>query len=414
MKLSALDQKIFKDINSRRSNERGAKSAGISMDEYVERKMYLRSLDLQNEIIIKDNYISTLEGEIVKTYGDKDGGQTTEALFSHPMSPEEIEKWYKIDNIKFKLSGYWNKKQPNGQYLVSAHVSSIKPQDIAPEVFQKQFTDFLLTYVPTNPKPATFSRNLQKPSVALVLPKQDAHFNKYDIMGENDIEKRFEIIFNATHKLLLKTLAVNNLTDIIYIVGSDQFNSEYNGMTTKLTPQTNILTYEGAFMEICNHEISIINLLLDNTSNVAVKFVPGNHDQYVGWHLVTWLQTYYRNEPRVSFDTSILNRKYLKYGNSAIMLNHGDALKANDLAHKFPIEYKEEWSDCDYYYIFTGDKHHEKSIDVHGIKFYQVPQLSNATSYWDDKNGYTTTKAEMTGFVITTTNGMSDILKDTL
>lgn len=411
MNLSETDRKILKNIKNKTNNTRGSQSVGMDLESYLERKNYLRNLNTQSEILIKDNYIAALEGEIIKTYGDAEGGKTTEAIFSKPMGPEEIEAWYKIDNIKFKLSGYWNKKQPNGKYLVSAHVSSIKPQDIAPEVFQKQFTDFLLNYTPSDSIPLSFVGDLEKPSVALILPKQDAHFNKYDIMGENDIKKRFETIYRATNNLLLKTLAINNLTDIVYIVGSDQFNSEYNGMTTKGTPQQNILTYEGAFIEICNHEINIINLLLNNSIGTTVKFIPGNHDQYVGWHLVTWLQTYYRNEPRITFDTSILNRKYLRYGNSAIMLNHGDALKANDLAHKFPIEFKEEWSNCEYYYIFVGDKHHEKSVDIHGIKFYQVPQLSSAKSYWDDKNGYTVTKSEMTGFVITSINGMSDILK---
>lgn len=78
------------------------------------------------------------------------------------------------------------------------------------------------------------------------------------------------------------------------------------------------------------------------------------------------------------------------------------------------MEFKEEWSNCDYYYSFVGDKHHEMSKDIHGIKFYQIPQLSNAKSYWDDKQGHTSSKAEMTAFVITSTQGLTDIYKEIL
>ena len=47
----------------------------------------------------------------------------------------------------------------------------------------------------------------------------------------------------------------NNLENITYIIGSDEFNSEFTGMTTKGTPQTNTHTYQQSFEYICNHEV---------------------------------------------------------------------------------------------------------------------------------------------------------------
>jgi UDP-2,3-diacylglucosamine pyrophosphatase LpxH len=173
-----------------------------------------------------------------------------------------------------------------------------------------------------------------------------------------------------------------------------------------------LLLYQESFKLISNHEIVILNTLLTFSKKVKVVFIPGNHDEYVGWNLINLLETYYRNESSIEFDSSIDNTKYHKFGNSAIMLNHGDAIKPVDLAQKFPIGFKHSWSQCDNYYIFTGDKHTELSMDIKGIKFYRVPQLSNAKSKWDDKQGYIDSKAEMTAFVITETNGMSDIYKE--
>jgi hypothetical protein len=158
----------------------------------------------------------------------------------------------------------------------------------------------------------------------------------------------------------------------------------------------------------------VINLLLQKGENVDVIFVAGNHDEYVGWHLASWLQTYFRNEERVFFDISPRYRKYVSYGTSALMFNHGDALKPAKLAGLFPMEFKNGWSEHDNFYIFTGDKHHEMSLDFNGIKFYQLPAFSTAKSSWDDKNGYTITKGEVTGFLIDLQDGITNIFKQYL
>ncbi len=143
-------------------------------------------------------------------------------------------------------------------------------------------------------------------------------------------------------------------------------------------------------------------------------YVAGNHDEFVGWHMVNWLQTYFRNTDRLTIDDSPKYRKYVSYGNSALMFNHGDAIKPAKLAGLFPIEYRDQWSFHHNFYIFTGDKHHEVSHDFNGIKFYQIPAFSNAKSLWDDKNGHTMSKGEVTAFLIDQAEGMTNIFKQYL
>lgn len=327
-----------------------------------------------------------------------------------PKSHEELAELHKIDTEKYKISSYWS-KQRGEKFTSSVLATLIKP--LSMEGVQKHFTDFLSTYKPA--KEVIKAKNGKgKPNVRVILPNQDAHLNKLDIGGDNDIEERFLTLEQATVKILEKASLSANVQSLTYIVGSDQFNSEWTTFTTKGTPQQNILSFHDAFERICDHQIRIISTMLTYADTVDVLFIPGNHDEYVGWHLVKWMEAYFSDNRRVSFDTSPLNRKYERYGNSALMFNHGDVLKAKDLAHKFPVEYKDEWSKCENYYIFTGDRHTELASDVHGIKFYQVPALSAAKSMWDDKHGHTCTKAEMMAFVITEDNGMTDIYKEIL
>lgn len=359
--------------------------------------------DLDNEV---DNYLHC--ESLKEVNNDKGTLKSTVVSSFDPKNHEELAKLHKVDTSIYKISSYWS-KQRGDKFTSSILCSMIKGE--TPEKFQAEFKDFLKTFKPSSTKRKTREETFL-PKVLLVLPKQDAHYNKFDIYGDNSIEDRFYREYDSTLNMLEKACATNTLDDVLYIVGSDQFNSEWTSMTTKGTPQQNILSYQDAFKAICEHEISIIDLLLEHSNNVKVAFLPGNHDEYVGWHLVNWLSSYYRNNDDIVIHTETVNTKYYKYGNSAILLNHGDAIKPKELAHKFPIGFKEEWSNCDNYYIFTGDKHVELSMDIHGIKFYQVPQLSSATSKWDDKQGYIDSKAEMTAFVITESNGMSDIYKN--
>lgn len=210
-----------------------------------------------------------------------------------------------------------------------------------------------------------------------------------------------------------KACLISDLDEIVYVVGSDQFNSEWTSATTKGTPQTNIMSYEAGFSLSCDHEIALLTNMLTYSNRIRVVYVPGNHDHFVGWHFVTFLQAYFRNEPRISFDTSTLCTKLYTYGNSAVLLNHGDAIPFKDLASTFSRDYRHVWATCKFFYVLTGDKHSEHSKDFSGVRIHQVPQLSGATSSWDDKKGYIAFP-EVQCFLLESDKGNTSIFKQTL
>ena len=369
------------------------------------------SEDTRNEAEV-GNYIGDLQDQVVRFFEDIQKG-TGEVVFNSKeeiKSLEELIEKCKIDTDKWEITkyvqNYWgNADQPH--YQVKAWLGKKKEE----QVFQDSFVAFLSTYEPCSQQIVAPSFEVGKKDACLIINKQDSHLNKLDIQGDNDINDRFNTFIDKVEIILNQASLANNLQNIKYIIGSDEFNSEFTNTTTKGTPQQNILSYHTAFQLICEHEVSVINLLLKKGQEVDVIFVAGNHDEFVGWHLATWLQTYFRNEERVTFDISPKYRKYVSYGYSAIMFNHGDALKPAKLAHLFPMEYRNSWSEHENFYIFTGDKHHEMSLDFNGIKFYQLPAFSTAKSGWDDKNGYTVTKGEVTGFLLDFDDGMTNIFK---
>lgn len=338
------------------------------------------------------------------------------AYWNHEPTPDEIIAKHKIDLKKWKLSTYWSKGRAKG-FLVSAQFSAIKKD--SSENFTIRFEDFLQKHNFQKIEVVAYSNPIEDERLTkkavLIVNKQDAHFNKLDIGGKNDIETRFFKIEQTLETLIAQARHSAKIEKIVFVVGSDEFNSEWTGMTTKGTPQQNILSYEEAFEQICQHNLRLLSRLYLHCPNVEVLYVKGNHDEYVGWHLVQWLQLAFKR-PTVTFDTSQLNRKYIRFENVGLMFNHGDQMKHKELAQIFPMEFREEWSKCVAFNIFTGDKHHEKTEDIVGIKAYQLPALSCAKSKWDDKRGYggKATSGEMQVFLIEGQRGNTYIYKEFL
>ena len=358
------------------------------------------------------NYVKQLEETILKFDENvKDNqAEVTAKVKEQIKSLDELIEKCQIDtktwNIDRFVQNFWGSiTDPHWQ--VKAWLSKKTNGDN----FQKNFIEFLKTYNPKVIQIKEVQYNKSLPKGCLVINKQDQHLNKYDIHGENSLNLRFREIYNKTKRVLEQAIQASNLEKIYYIIGSDQFNAEWTGTTTRGTKQENLDTYHQTFEAICNHEINMINLLLSKSGEIEILFVSGNHDEYVGWHLITWLKAYYKGAHDIKFDTSPRYRKYIRYGKNALMFNHGDAIKPPKLANMFPIEFKDEWSNCENYYIFTGDKHHEITMDFHGIMFYQLPALSKSKSFWDDKQGHTCSKAELVAFLIDSEDGVTGILK---
>jgi hypothetical protein len=325
------------------------------------------------------------------------------------LSDEEIYQRYSVDREKYKISAIYYKDQKEG-FRMTVLFRPIIFQDTEKEYIPSNNFIESLSDIKPLPKIESIFINGNKPKASILIPKQDSHWNKLDINGNNSIEQRFSQFIKLLTQQLEKVRLTNTIEEINYIVGSDEFNSEWNSETTKGTPQQNILSYEEAFEKITEFNIETIKLLGYYARKVNVILLNGNHDRYSGWHLAHILKTVFKRSESIIIDNSINNTKIVSYESSLICLNHGDVIKPKDLAAKFPILAHEMWSNHSNYYVICGDKHHEVSHDYNGIMFYQVPQLSTAKSSWDNKMGFETSKAELLTFIFEE-DGLSNIMR---
>ena len=330
---------------------------------------------------------------------------------------EELFEHLELDSNKWKITNWWCKRSASGRYAVSANLKNIEHTSEGIHLTDEFITnlakiqpiaDSLLSDTLIS---SFFGKSIRpKSKASLLIPKQDAHWNKFDVDGKNSIEGRFANFSKILLGQLEKARQTNDIEEINYIIGSDEFNSEWTNLTTKGTPQQNILSHQEAFEKITNFNIETIKLLRYYTPKVNVILLNGNHDEFVGWHLAHVLKTVFSKIDSVNIDSEVQNTKVIAYKSNLMLLNHSDAIKPADLAAKFPIIAKEQWSQHSNYYVISGDKHHEKSHDYNGTIFYQVPQLSTSKSKWDDKQGYTTSKAEFIAFLFEE-DGLASILR---
>ena len=321
-----------------------------------------------------------------------------------PRTAEEIEKLLELDLTKWKLSNFWNKEQTNGKWMVSALCTKLQ----GVERVSEDFMEFLKTYKYKAPARIRKVPSKNRMESCLIFNKQDAHLNKHDIHGKNNIEDRCRNIEDKLELILRRASAVHNIVKGVYVLGSDLLNSEWTDMTTAGTPQQNVCSYHEGFEICCNHEVSMIQLLLQYVDDLQIIFVPGNHDKFVGWHVVNWLSAYFKDQLNLTINMDPSSTKYMRFDNSGMMFNHGDKIKPEKLALVFPQEFRTEWNLCEHYYIFTGDKHHLIAKEIGGIMFYQLPALSRAVSYWDESNAHTLSHSRMTGFLLSEGTGMCD------
>jgi len=392
-------QKATGTIKWSEEAKRAYQETGILVDKEFIRKKFLQVYkEKENPMIPPIDSTTTspfvyVSGKENKTDGSKSFDFTADRI----PTEQEIIEHFNIDTKLYRINQIYHKTSFGGKYAITVSLLANKGQDaisLSDEFIQKLGKIEPLPNININ---SLFDGS--RPSACLVIPKQDAHWNAYDVKGENSIEDRFATFTKTLYHQLEKVSLTNELDKIIYVVGSDEFNSEYTNATTKGTPQQNILTYEQAFEKITEFNIETIKLLKSYAKEVEVILLNGNHDHYVGWHLANVLKHVFKKIHFVTINDSTENTKIVNYQKNLILLNHGDAQSPKELGGKFPVLAHSIWSNYTNYVVICGDKHHERSADINGVICYQVPQLSKAVSAWSDKKGYLLSKPELLTFL---------------
>lgn len=241
---------------------------------------------------------------------------------------------------------------------------------------------------------------------------------KIEVVTSNDWTKRLEVWLYDTHinKMAMEELSwfdwtpdiayqyytemidkmiVRGLkewcTSVLFTVGNDFFHIDtLNFTTTKWTRVDTTLPLYPAFALGKRIIIESINKFMKNIWPVEVVVVQGNHDEKASWFLWETIKERYYDEPYVTVDNSMRVRKYHRFGNSLILLAHGDRQKVADVPITMAQDQPKLWWECYFKEAHFGHKHHKITYDQKDIKWVIIRFLTTLTppDYWHDQQWF--------------------------
>lgn len=152
-------------------------------------------------------------------------------------------------------------------------------------------------------------------------------------------------------------------TRILFIIGNDFGhidNQKYE--TTGGTLVGSTRTYLDSVDERCSIILRACDLLRSYCQNLDVLVVPGNHDAFSTYWLGKVVESYYKNDGRISVLNGQSPRKYYRYGKNLFGLTHGNEEKKFDLASLMAVESPMDWAMSQNRIWLTGHLHQQNRM----------------------------------------------------
>lgn len=360
-----------------------AAKLGVSVEQVKEAKKLLNQYpvaetisstkaELTQDLERSSRSVNNIKGEITSVV----------VLDFEPKDDEEIARLHKIDLTKYSIDSYYSKRAFAGKF---AHTVLARKRKVDEVTVKSVMNDYVFEPKLIEKKDILINEDFVEGKLC-VFNVTDFHLDKMDVKRRST-EERIQELYSVVDSLLFDAYRYCKIDELVYFVGSDFFNTDnYQGGTTKGTPQDNSMPWDEAFKVGLDVNITILTKLRQFTNKLKVVLVCGNHDYQKSFYMAQALQMYFRADSGVEFDVSADYRKAVTYGKVFIGANHGDC-KVMDLPLIFAKEFPMLWGNATCHVIKTGDKHHYSVAEIQGVRVKKYPSLSG-TDRWHDRNNY--------------------------
>jgi hypothetical protein len=126
---------------------------------------------------------------------------------------------------------------------------------------------------------------------------------------------------------------------------------------------------------------SVITLLLQKHNFVHVVIADGNHDRDVSGFYREMFAELYKEEPRVSVDTSGDVYYCYHFHNVSLFYHHGHKRNPSNISSVFAAKFREIYGQTKYSYAHLGHKHSNQVVEDNLMISEQHPTLANPDCY---------------------------------
>lgn len=235
------------------------------------------------------------------------------------------------------------------------------------------------------PEEETFSSDL-----LAVYPMGDPHLGMLSWAPETgedfDLAKAQKILTDAMRDLVVR----GPRTESALIVNlGDFFHSDNESNRTARSGHA--LDVDGRWPKVLQVGIEVMVFMIDQAlqhhKQVHVINEIGNHDDHSAMFLSVALNSFYRNEPRVTIDMSPSRFHWFRFGKNFIGVTHGHNQKHGDLESIMAAERPKDWGQSVHRFWYCGHIHHTVKKEMRGCVVESFRTLA-ARDAWAANMGY--------------------------
>lgn len=119
---------------------------------------------------------------------------------------------------------------------------------------------------------------------------------------------------------------------------------------------------------------------------IRYVYVPGNHDQNLGYAVARLVEATLVADKNVQFDVSPALYKCLEYGGTTVLVTHGEAPNKR-LPNELLTKYRDAYGRAGAAEVHAGHLHSESVEPVGAVLVRRVPAIC-PSSYWEASKGY--------------------------
>jgi len=254
------------------------------------------------------------------------------------------------------------------------------------EVLKESFESYQAPYL--NPKPKGYADD----DLLTLIAVADAHVGLFSWAEETgndwDISIADRVITQTAKRLVENT---PNAAHCVILGGGDATHT--NNFDNHTSKSKNALDVDSRFSKVlraaCDLFVKITDLALQKFPKVTVRILPGNHDETACFAISYFLAAWYRNEERVTVDTSPSLFWWYRFDNVLLGGVHGHTAKMKDMPQIMAVRRAEDWGRTKHRYVHTFHIHHvERFVNEAGGVICESHQSPSAQDAWHFNEGF--------------------------
>lgn len=268
-------------------------------------------------------------------------------------------------NVKGVSTYYNDEGKPVGQWVKSASDKE-RQLEIALEAFKAGFLEEIDgLYKPVQSPEA--AKEADRLSAYLI---GDHHLNALcwspETGGDDwDTNIAQDVLIKAVDKLV--SVAGDSEVGALINLGDFLHANTSENKTGKGTP-VDVDGRLGRVIRIVGNLFKIlITRMLETHKEVWLINVRGNHDPDASLWLNEMMRLYFHDEPRVKVFDNFSKWIHFEWGETLVVLHHGDRVKTQALYEAVTRDYAEEWGRTRYRYLYHGHIHHRTVTELGGL-----------------------------------------------